>query len=37
MHNVGSFPYYHMTNSEVIEEVKDGYRLSKPDSCPEEV
>lgn len=33
----GITPYYKFTNAEVIEQVVEGYRLSKPKDCPDEV
>ena len=35
--SAASFPYFHMSNMEVIEEVKKGYRMPNPADCPEEV
>jgi len=33
----GSVPYAGMTNTESTQKIFQGYRLPKPDSCPEEV
>jgi hypothetical protein len=33
----GATPYTSMTNSEAIEAVLKGYRLPKPENCPENV
>jgi hypothetical protein len=33
----GANPYTSMSNSEVIEAVLKGYRLPRPDNCPENV
>lgn len=32
-----AFPFYHLTNREVIASVKDGERLAQPDDCPNDV
>ncbi|XP_078388515.1 tyrosine-protein kinase Fes/Fps isoform X2 [Cetorhinus maximus] len=34
---LGSTPYPTMTNQQTREEVEQGYRLSAPESCPEEI
>ena len=31
---LGSFPYPEFSNSEVLEQLKTGYRMTKPDNCP---
>lgn len=31
----GKVPYASMSNSEVLEEINKGYRLPKPETCPE--
>ncbi|XP_038639980.1 tyrosine-protein kinase Fes/Fps-like [Scyliorhinus canicula] len=35
--SLGSTPYPTMTNQQTREEVEQGYRLSAPDSCPDEI
>ena len=32
-----AFPFYHLTNREVIASVKAGERMAQPDHCPHEV
>ena len=33
----GSFPYPGMTNVEVLDQVKEGYRMSQPRGCPDKL
>ncbi|XP_072348804.1 tyrosine-protein kinase Fes/Fps [Scyliorhinus torazame] len=35
--SLGSTPYPTMTNQQTREEVEQGYRLTAPDSCPDEI
>ena len=37
MYLSAAFPFYHLTNREVIASVKAGERLAQPDYCPSEV
>jgi hypothetical protein len=34
---IGATPYPGMTNSEAAEKIMGGYRLGKPDACPDDV
>ena len=31
----GRFPYLELTNAQVLEKIQKGYRMSKPENCPE--
>ena len=37
IYSFGILPYPGMDMKEVVDQVKQGYRMSKPDGCPENV